>query len=228
MNQAAPRWVPGLSRPRTGQRVPAPSPSHPAVPPARRGSCRPHPALPRAGSRQRAGHASPSCRGVLGWSSGGSAPGPRCGGGRPAWVAPGRGSSPAAAPDHWVIEKHRRPLQRSQSPFFPADCNQHLIHTPLFTNFPGGIMLMKGARQSSSLPEVGKRRRKKERAAAGKKGNRPGKAGKREGRTKWGSLCPTTSPASLPGAAVRREMPIPVGQHLQHPRQRCSGSWVPH
>lgn len=145
--------------------------------------------------------------------------------GRPAWVVPGSGSSPAADPDHRVIEKHRWPLQRSQSPFSPADCNQHLIHTPLFTNFPGSIMLMKGARQSSSLPEVGKRRGKEERAAVGKK-TEMGQARLGEGRREpngesWGSLCPATSPASLPGAAERRKMLLPVGQHLQHPWQRC-------
>lgn len=196
----------------------------PPIPAARPGPSRPHPHSPEG--RRSAQH--PPAAGCSGGCCRGSAPRHKVRvWGRPAWVVSGSGSSPAAHPDHRVIEKRRWPLQRSQSPFSPADCNQHLIHTPLFTNFPGGIMLMKGARQSSSLPEVGKRRGKEESAAAGKKeGNGPGKARRREGRTKWGLLgllCPTTSPASLPGTAERREMLLPVGQPLQHPWQ----SWVP-
>lgn len=132
--------------------------SSPPIPAERMGSSRAHPTLPRG--KDESGS---SCRGRVALPARGVCPG------RPARVVLGSGSSPAAHPDPRVIEKPRWPLQCSQSPFSPADCNQHLIHTPLFTNFPGGIMLMKGARQSSSLPEVGKSRGKEERTAARKK-----------------------------------------------------------
>lgn len=146
-----------------------PAPPHPTQPGSEDGLSQTTSHTPQREGRE-CEHAAPSCRGMLRWLLERiRSPARGAWVGRPAWVVPGSGSSPAADPDHRVIEKHRWPLQRSQSPFSPADCNQHLIHTPLFTNFPGGIMLMKGARQSSSLPEVGKRRGEEERAAARKK-----------------------------------------------------------